>query len=113
MGLLNLPYASPLPFERSTEDLDGNTVWSDLDPTPAVVALTTPARETGIGPRYTQTGTVYVPRGTDRKAGDRFTYQGHNYTLVGPARGDLDQPFTGDDFGWMAFTFQGGESRWT
>ena len=113
MGLLNPAYAAPLAFQRATTDKDGNTASVDLPATPAVVALAAPGLEAGNGPRYTQTGTVYVPRGTDRMAGDRFTYQGHDYTLVGVARGDLDQPFTGSDFGWVAFTFQGGQARWT
>ena len=112
MGLLNLPFAKPLAFERREEDKDGDGDWTPLDATPAVVALAVPGLVPGSGPGITQSGTVYVPRGSDRKAGDRFTYQDCVYTLVGPVRGDMDQPFTGHDFGWVAFTFQGGHKPW-
>lgn len=114
MGLLNPAYTPSVPFQRPTEDNLGNTTWADLGDTPAVVALASSGIETGVGgPVYTQSGTIFIQRGVDRKAGDRFTYQGFSYTLVGVAQGDMVHPFTGDDFGWVAFAFAGGETRWT
>ncbi|MBY0440983.1 MAG: hypothetical protein K2Q25_02410 [Mycobacteriaceae bacterium] len=113
MGLLNPAYAPLIAWERPTEDADGNTSYADLGTTATVVSLASPRVEAGSGPRFIQSGTVFVPRGIDRKAGDRFTYKGFKYTLVGVARGDQDHPFTGADLGWMALEFQGGETRWT
>ena len=112
MGL-NVTNAPPLPFQRPTEDLDGNTTSTDLGDVPAVVSFASPGVETGNGPRYTQSGRVFVPRGRDVQAGDRFGYQGYSYTIMAVVRGDRRHPISGRELGWMGFTFQGGQSKWT
>jgi len=107
-------YAGAVPFERLTDEANG--VWTPLlyqppgtnpaiPDTPAVVSLSPAAVQAGNGPRYSQGGTVFVPRELDRRHGDRFTHSGTKYRLVGGARGDQDHPITGDDFGWVAFSF--------
>lgn len=116
MGFIDPAFAGEVPFERLVDE--ANSTWAPLlylppgedDPvtnTPAVVSLDKPRAGAGNGPRYTQGGTVFLPRGLDRKRGDRFTHNGDKYRLVGAARGDQDHPVTGDDFGWVAFSFEG------
>lgn len=115
MPVLNPAFAGAVAFERCTDQ--SNNIWVPLayqppegDPaekTPAVVSLDKPVARTASGFRYTQGGTVFLPRGLDRRNGDRFTYNGVKYHLIGAARGDQDHPLTGDDFGWVAFTFEG------
>lgn len=112
MGLLNPAYAPLVPFERPTEDADGNTAWAQLGDTPAVVQLVGPGLESSSGTTYAQSGIVFVPRGSDLKVGDRFTWGGVHYMLSGGPNGDQDHPFTGDDFGWVSFTFIGQIARW-
>lgn len=99
MGLVQAPYAPKLPFTRPTTDDDGNVVYTSLGDTPVVLDM--------------PSNTVFIPRGLDREAGDRFTYNDFHFMLVGVARGDHVHPFTGDDLGWVAFQFQEGKSPWT
>lgn len=113
MSLLNPPYTQALTFERPSTDVAGNATFTKLGVINGLVSLAAPGTEPGIGARYTQSGTVFVPRGTDIRSGDRFTYQDNTYTVAGVRRGDHDNPFTGDDFGWIVWSFHGGESRWT
>ncbi|WAY18399.1 hypothetical protein OF855_24490 [Mycolicibacterium fortuitum] len=89
---------------RPTEDPYGGATFADLGDTKAVVSLGAATVTTGFD--YRQAGTVFTPRGLDRKEGDRFTHNGLEYTLVGPARGDQPHPFTGDDFGWVAHAIE-------
>lgn len=116
MSVLNPSFAGAVPFERCTDEENGVWVALTYQPpgdgpvaaqTPAVVSLDKPVWRTGNGPRYTQGGTVFLPRGLDRHNGDRFTFNGVKYYLIGAARGDHDHPFTGDDFGWVALSFEG------
>lgn len=95
---------------RPTGDPDGNKTFADLPPVPAVFSLSAPAKAAwrSHGERYIQDGVVFVPRGSDLIAGDEVTYQGLTFTVIGNARGDQDQPFTGDDFGWVSYTLAGG-----
>lgn len=115
MGFIDPQFAGAVPFERCADE--ANNRWTPLlyqapgvdEPqadTPAVVSLDKPVLVAGNGARYHQGGTVFVPRGLDRGHGDRFTYNGTTYRLVGGARGDQDHPVTGDDFGWVAFGFE-------
>lgn len=115
MGFIDPRYAGRVAFERSIDEANGQ--WAPLtyqppgggpeEPqTPAVVSLDKPAAVAGNGPRYAQGGTIFVPRGIDRRSGDRFTYNGSRYRLTGGARGDQDHPITGHDFGWVAFSFE-------
>ncbi|OCB42939.1 hypothetical protein A5722_05135 [Mycobacterium vulneris] len=46
---------------------------------------------------------IFVPRGSDIKANDKFVYQSREYRVLGWPIGDQDHPLTGDDFGWMYF----------
>lgn len=116
MGFIDPAFAGQVPFERLTDE--ANNVWTPLlfqppggaDPvadTPAVVSLDKATPRTGNGPRYVQGGTVFLPRGLDRKSGDRFTHNGVKYSLIGAARGDQNHPITGDDFGWVTWSFEG------
>lgn len=112
MGLIQAPYAPQVPFERPTEDADGNTTWSALGDVTAVVELVGPGLMSGSGTTYAQGGTVAVPRGTALKIGDRFTWSGVHYMLSGGPNGDFDHPMTGADFGWVLYTFIGQIARW-
>lgn len=96
MAILNPAYAPSVPFRRPNTDADGNKAPTALGLTPVVVSE--------------KTKQVFVPRGLDRKSGDQFEFNGGKYTLSGRARGDMLHPFTGDDFGWMAFDIEEG---WT
>lgn len=55
---------------------------------------------------FTQAGEVFVPRGSDLRAGDRLTFQSRKYVLMGAANWDFDHPMSGVDFGWMLFAIQ-------
>ena len=113
MGMIDAAFAEQVTVERPHPDPDGNTTWTTVATLPAVVILAAPSAEAGLGPRYTQSGTVWLQRGNPAAAGDRITYQGHQYVLVGVPRGDRVHPMTGHDLGWCAWTLQGGEARWT
>ncbi|AQT81967.1 hypothetical protein B1R94_25975 [Mycolicibacterium litorale] len=116
MGFIDPTFAGEVPFERLVDE--PNNDWAALtyqapgedEPrvnTPAVVSLGRAVASGGNGPRYSQGGTVFLPRGIDRKSGDRFTYNGAKYRLVGRPAGDQDHPVTGDDFGWVTWSFEG------
>lgn len=100
-------------FQRPTSSPDGNTTWTTLRSVRAVVSLDAPSTEAGTGPRYTQTGKVFVPRGSDVAAGDRFDYGGYLYTLTAVVRADTRHPISGRDLGWMVYTISGGQTKWT
>ena len=87
---------------------DGNPDWTALPATKMVVSLSTPTLLDGKGSRFSQSGTVFVPRGYDLKHGDRLPYDGVKYSVVGRPRGNHDHALTGEDFGWVAFTVTGG-----
>lgn len=108
MSLLN-PISPPaVPFKRPTDDPYGGVTFADLGDTPVVVSLQAPSVTNVLAAAngYNLAGTVFTPRGVDRKEGDRFTYQGRDYTLIGPVRGNQDHPFTGADFGWVAHAIE-------
>lgn len=46
---------------------------------------------------------LFVPRGSDLKEGDKFTFQDTTWFVRGPRKWDMDQPFTGDDLGFVEF----------
>lgn len=110
MAVLHPDFAVSVPFSRPAEDSFGKVTSTDLGATLAVVSIgaAATAKDTGErqGPGYTQAGIVFTPRGVDRRAGDRFTYNGATYVLIGYARGDQPQPFTGDDFGWISHSIE-------
>ena len=66
----------------------GETVWSDL---PAIenVLVQVPT-------------CVFVPRGSDLKVGDKFTFQDRTYFITSAAKWDYDHG-NGQDLGYMEF----------
>lgn len=103
MGLLT-PTGVTITPQRDTGS-GGNPDWVDQTPIPdAVFALEHPAEMTSEhGLVYTQSGSVFVPRGADLRDGDRITYQNKRFGVVGDALWDMDQPFTGSDFGYVEY----------
>lgn len=99
MGLIQAPYAPVLEFRRPTESPFGGVTFAVVGTNPTVVSLSAP---TSSAADFNLSGLVFTPRGVDRKDGDRFTHNGKEYELFGPARGDQDQPFTGADLGWVS-----------
>jgi hypothetical protein len=112
MGLMQWPYAPDVPFERPTDDADGNTTWASLGTVKTAVNLTGPALQSSSGTSVAQAGTVGVPRGSNLKVGDRFTWGADKYTLTSGPNGDMVHPATGDDLGWVTHTFMGKAARW-
>jgi hypothetical protein len=100
---VNPGFAATALFTRITENAYGDATSADIGQSEVVVALNKASAAAGDAGGSAQVGAVFVPRGTDRREGDRFGYNGHVYELIGHARGDQDQPFTGDDLGWMSF----------
>lgn len=111
MGVLEPQATTTIKPRRPTETFGEETLTPEypaagsLPAIDAVVSLGAPVA--GVNGRYTQGGTVFVPRGSDLRAADKFTYNGDEYRVVGKPRGDQLQPFTGDDLGWMALTIEG------
>jgi hypothetical protein len=112
MGIISAPYAPQILFERPTEDADGNSAWASLGTFAAVVDLSGPSLQSGSGTAVAQGGQVAVQRGTNLKAGDRFTWGGVHYTLTSGPNGDMNHPMTGADFGWVIHTCMGQMARW-
>jgi hypothetical protein len=109
--LLDPALAPTLPFERPTAGY-GST-YSALGALPALVELDAPAMgpaslgvQTNDITKFTQTGTLFVPRGAGTQAGDRVTYQGRKFLIMGAQNWDMNHPMTGDDFGWMTFAIE-------
>lgn len=107
--LLDVAFAPELAFERP----NGAGGWTSLGTTAAVMDVSEPGAgpavmgvQTGDVTLFTQAGELFVPRGSDLRAGDRVTWQGRKYELMGVPQWDQDHPFTGDSFGWMLFTVQ-------
>lgn len=114
MPLLNPAFVTTVVPQRPTDDGMGNTTWADL---PSVSVLVWSGGRSGgahavtmggsKGPSWTQFAQVFVPRGADLQSGDRIPYQGLQFVISGTPSGDQMQPFTGHDFGWMAFEAEG------
>jgi hypothetical protein len=47
---------------------------------------------------------LFVPRGSDVKVGDRFTYQNVTYFVTKPVAWDMDHPMSGENLGYVEFT---------
>jgi hypothetical protein len=111
-GLILDPANAPtLPFERPLDALGVN--FAPLGDFPALVELAPPVAgpssmgvQTNDVTSFTQSGTLFVPRGTAVVAGDRVAYQSRKYLLMGAPNWDLDHPLTFWDFGWMTFLLQ-------
>jgi len=98
--ILNPVYAQTAEFKRPT----GPTTFTTLGTNPVVVSV---APTVSVKDSEDQeSGRAFTPRGLDRREGDRFTYNGVEYSLFGVTRGDHDQPFTGDDFGWVVHSLR-------
>lgn len=91
MGLINPAYAQSISPQRPVETF-GEEVFTDLDAIQAVV--------------LTHRGLLFVPRGSDLKAHDRFLWQERMFRVLDYPAGDMDHPFTGDDFGWVSYTIE-------
>lgn len=107
MPLLDPQHATAVVPQRDNGS-DGNPDWQNLPATRAVMRLDEPIPVDGKGSRYTQKGKAFIPRGYDLKHGDRIPFDGGHYTVIGRPRGNHDHPITGDDFGWVVYTVQGG-----
>lgn len=102
--LINPVSTTTIQPRRPTETF-GEETFTALEPIDAVVSLNKPV--SGQQGRFTQSGTLFVPRGSDLKSADAFTYQGHEFRVVGWPRADQDHPITGDNLGWMQFVIEG------
>lgn len=112
MGLIQAPYAPVVPFRRPDEDPDGDATYTDLGNFSIVLDLSGPGIESGSGRQDAQQGTVFVQRGSELLIGDQFPWGGTTYMLIGGPDGDMDHPFTGNDFGWVSYTVLGQMARW-
>jgi len=100
MSLLGPILGETIVPQRPTSDGLGNLSWTNLTAIAgAVFAIDSPsATEDSV---YTQGGSLFVPRGSDITNGDRVTYQGRNFVVIGVPQWDMDHPFTGEDFGYV------------
>lgn len=90
--------------ERKTTDF-GETQWAAVDPIAnAVFALDEPT--TVNESAHMQTGTLFVPRGSDLKDGDRVPYQDKVFGVVGDVLWDMNTPFSGSNFGYVAYSIR-------
>src|SRR6184192_2799549 len=86
--------------QRPVSDGLGNLSWTDLTPIAnAVFALGAPS--SSADSVYSQTGSVFVPRGSDLTNGDRIVYQGRPFVVIGVPLWDMNHPMTGEDFEWV------------
>lgn len=94
--------------QRVTESEFGETQWADLNSIDnAVIALSTAAPVgSEVGKVYTQSGALFVPRGSDLRNGDRFTYQGKTFGVVGDAQWDMNQPFANSSLGYVEYAIR-------
>ena len=93
--------------ERPTSDGLGNLSWVDQSPiTNAVFALDAPSADDDSV--YTQTGSLFVPRGSDLANGDRVLFESRAFVVIGTPMWDMDHPMTGEDFGYVEVRIQWG-----
>lgn len=94
--------------QRSTPDELGNQAYAPLaEIAGAVFSLSAPSAD-GNSSLYSQSGELYVPRGSDLRNGDRITYQGRTFGIVGEAQWDMDHPLTGEDMGYVVYAIRYG-----
>ena len=106
--LLDPQYVTSVVPQRPTDDGMGNTTWADLSAVDVVIWAGAPGLMSGAkGPLWSESAQVFARRGSDLKSGDRIPYQGSLWVLSGTPAGDQVHPFTGHDFGWMAFSVEG------
>jgi hypothetical protein len=90
--------------QRPTSDGLGNLTFADLDDIENAVFAVEPAvGGSRLHPDsvYRQSAQLFVPRGSDIRNGDRVTYQGRNWVVIGELLWDMDHPMTGEDFGYV------------
>lgn len=93
--------------QRPSSDGLGNLTWEPRASIPnAVFALEAPSSNEDS--TYSQGGSLFVPRGSVITNGDRVTYQGRAFVVIGPPQWDMDHPLTGDDFGYVEVKIQWG-----
>lgn len=98
--LLGQVFGVTITPQRPGSDGLGNLTFTDLAPiTNAVFALDPPAMTADSV--YSQTGSVFVPRGSDVRNGDRITYAGRPFVVVGEPMWDMNHPMTNEDFGYV------------
>lgn len=98
MALLNPASTTPIQLQRPTANFGEETFTPlppDPDALPVIQAVISLEREK-----------LFVPRGSNIKAADKFVYQGREFRVEGWAIGDQDHPLSGDDFGWMYFAIK-------
>lgn len=91
MPVLNPAFAETISPQRPVEDF-GDESFTDLPAVPAVIT--------------SGNTKMFVPRGSDLQANDRFDYQGRSFRVMGWPLGDRDHAFTGDNFGWVGFAIK-------
>lgn len=103
MALLGPVAGVTITPQRPTSDGLGNLSWVDRAAiTDAVFAL---GSSSSSGDSvYSQTGSLFVPRGSVIANGDRILYQDRTFVVVGEPMWDMEHPFTGDDFGYVEVT---------
>lgn len=104
VGGVNL-YGSTLTFQvdlaLAAEQMRGNHDWTDEDTIDDCVVLT---NDPAAGAVATQSGLLYVPRGTRLLDNRRFFYQGVWYGVRGAPRYNFNHVLTGEDFGYVEYT---------
>lgn len=105
--MLGPVYGVTITPQRPTSDGLGNLSWANLTAIPdAVFALDAPSSNGDS--LYSQSGSLFVPRGSDIANGDRINYQGRAYVAVGEPMWDMNHPLTDEDFGYLEVKIQWG-----
>lgn len=106
--ILDVPYSVDVPLRRPAVKF-GDKTWPD-NPTATVSlarSLDAPVR-VGDGDATTQTGRIYVERGTDVQDGDKVTLPEGDFLVTGGPQLDKEHEMTGDDFGWVRYSIERG-----
>lgn len=98
--LINPVSTTTIHLQRPTADF-GEETFTPLPPAPGAL----PAIEAVVSLAKMR---LFVPRGSNIMAADKFVYQGRELRVAGWRIGDQDHPLTGDDFGWMYFEIESG-----
>ena len=99
-----------LPQRPVYDGLGNVTAWTNLEPIEnALFALDPPVTMVGErGMLYSQTGSLFVPKGAGLANADRMLYQNRLWDIVGEAEWDMTHPMTGDDFGYVSYAISWG-----
>lgn len=109
MAVINPAFTVTITLRRPTTEDFGEESFTTLPPVQAVLSLSPPIHAgpgLAVTSRFTVSGTVFVPRGSDVASNDTFVYKGHTFRVTGWPRGDQQQAFTGDDFGWVSYLIE-------